>query len=244
MIYHADCIDILRTLPNGSIDMILQDPPYNTTACKWDSKIDLQVLWNEWRRVIRKGGAIVMTASQPFSSILVMSNLKMFKHEWIWHKSKSGSAFTARVRPMAKHESVLVFGNGKITYNPQMRIGEPYSRTRKTPPINNHKLGLGRNGESTTINNGTRYPDSVIFFQQKWRRQDQLHPTQKPVDLFRYLIRTYTNEGETVFDGYAGSGTTAVACIKERREYICCDKEEEYVEITKKQIDEAIRLYS
>jgi site-specific DNA-methyltransferase (adenine-specific) len=212
-----------------------------TTACRWDSVIPFEPLWAAYRRACKKDAAIVLTATQPFTSALVMSNPTQFKHEWIWHKSKSGSAFTAKVRPMAKHESVLVFGGGKITYNPQMKVGEPYSRTRKPPPINNHGLGLGRNGDSTTVNTGTRYPDSVIFFQQKWRRQDQLHPTQKPVALMEYLIRTYTNKGETVLDNTAGSFTTGVACLNTNRCFIGIEKDETYFEVGKKRIQEAIK---
>lgn len=222
----GDCFDIMRDLPDGSADMVLADLPYGTTQNKWDSVLPLDRLWTEYRRLC--GGPVVLTAAQPFTSALVMSNLAGFKHEWIWHKSKSGSSFTAKFRPMAKHESVLVFGKGRLIYNPQMMPGEPYSRTRRPPPINNHQLGLGRNGDSTTVNTGTRYPDSVQFFRQQWRRQDQLHPTQKPVELFEYLIRSYTDEGMTVLDNTAGSGTTAIAAENAGRHWICIEKDEAY----------------
>lgn len=222
----GDCFDHMAALPSGSVDMVLADLPYGTTQNKWDSVLDLERLWSEYWRLCR--GPVVLTAAQPFTSALVMSQPKAFKHEWVWHKSKSGSAFTAKHRPMAKHESVLVFGRGTITYIPQMTVGEPYQRTRKPPPINNHQLGLGRNGVSTTINEGTRYPDSVIFFQQKWRRQDQLHPTQKPVALFEYLIRTYTQPGQVVLDNTAGSGTTAIAAMNCGRDWICIERDPEY----------------
>lgn len=218
----------MRTFPAGSIDLVCADLPYGTTSCKWDSLIPLNELWPEYRRLCKPTGAIVLTAVQPFTSALIMSNIRQFKHEWIWQKSKSGSAFTAKFRPMAKHEAVLVFGWGKTTYNPQMRPGEAYSRTRRAPPINNHLLGFGRSGASTTVNTGTRYPDSVIFFQQKWRRQDQLHPTQKPVALMEYLIRTYSNPGENVLDNTMGSGTCAVAAIRTGRRFIGIERDPGY----------------
>jgi DNA modification methylase len=236
----GDCLERMKEIPDGSVDMVCADLPYGTTSCKWDSVIPLDALWAEYKRVCKPSSAIVLTACQPFTATLVMSNPKWFKHEWIWHKSKSGSAFTAKVRPMAKHESIIVFGRGRVTYNPQMVKGEPYSRTRKPPPINNHKLGLGSNGESTTVNNGTRYPESVQFFQQKWRRQDQVHPTQKPVALMEYMIRTYTNDGGTVLDNTMGSGTTGVACANLGRDFIGIEKDLDYFNIALTRIEEAI----
>lgn len=238
-LFCGDCLQEMRRIESGTVDMVCADLPYGTTACKWDSVIPLDKLWAEYRRVCKPNAAIVLTATQPFTSALVMSNPTQFKHEWIWHKSKSGSAFTAKVRPMAKHESVLVFGRGRITYNPQMKEGEPYARTRKPPPINNHALGLGRNGDSTTVNTGTRYPDSVIFFQQKWRRQDQLHPTQKPVALMEYLVRTYTNEGDLVLDNTMGSGTTGVACANTGRRFIGIEKDADFFRVAAERISSA-----
>ena len=235
------CLELMARIPDGSVDMVLCDLPYGTSACKWDSVIPFEPLWAHYKRVCKKNAAIVLTASQPFTSVLVLSNPKMFKHEWVWHKSKCGSSFTAKFRPMAKHESVLVFGRGRVTYNPQMVAGEPYQRTRKPPPINNHVLGLGRNGRSTTINTGTRYPESVIFFQQQWRRQDQIHPTQKPVALMEYLIRTYTTRGETVLDNTMGSGTTGVACANTGRRFIGIEREEKYFKIARERISKISR---
>jgi len=228
---NGDCMEELTLLPSSSVDLVLADLPYGTTACSWDSSLPLDVLWKEYWRVLKPGRAVVLTATQPFTSTLVMSAVSQFKHEWIWHKSKSGSAFTARYRPMAKHESVLVFGRGKVLYNPQMRTGEPYETTRRPPPINNHDLGLGTNGSSTTVNGGWRYPDSVIPFQQKWRRQDQLHPTQKPIELFKYLIETYSNEGDVVLDNTAGCGTTALAARRARRRFLCMERDAKFSSI-------------
>ena len=151
-----------------------------TTACKWDSVIPLEPMWKELKRIIKKNGAIVLFGTEPFSSQLRLSNLDWFKYDWIWAKSKCGSAFTSKYRPQSKHEIVSVFGKGRVNYYPQMEDGEPYKRTRKVnngDKPNNHKLGV--TSESETVNTGYRYPSTVQFFQQKWRRQDQIHPTQK-----------------------------------------------------------------
>src|SRR5574344_190993 len=239
-VHLGDCLELMKDIADKSIDMILCDLPYGTTACKWDVIIPFDKLWEQYHRIIKDNGAIVLTASQPFTSALIMSNLKMFKYEWIWHKSKCGSAFTSKFRPQQKHENVVVFGKGKIKYNPQMVLGEPYYRKRKSNKNglkpNNHKLGVI--SESETINNGERYPETVQYFQQKWRRQDQLHPTQKPVALFEYLIKTYTNEGDLVLDNCAGSGTTAIACINTNRNYILMEKEQKYYDIIQDRIKE------
>jgi len=228
-IHNGDCLELMKLIPDGSVDMILCDLPYGTTACKWDVIIPFEPLWEQYKRIIKSNGAIVLTASQPFTSALVMSNPKMFKYEWIWEKSKSGSAFTAKYRPVNKHENIIVFGSGTITYNPQLTNGKAYSRKHKISEcdINNHSVGFNKR-TFISINNGFRHPITVQKFQQKWRRQDQLHPTQKPVALFEYLIKTYTNEGETVLDNCAGSGTTAIACLNTNRNYILMEKEQEY----------------
>jgi site-specific DNA-methyltransferase (adenine-specific) len=219
----------MKSIPHNSIDMICCDLPYGTTACKWDTIIPFEPLWAHYKRIIKDNGAIVLTASQPFTSALVMSNIKMFKYEWIWEKSKCGSPLTAKFKPMSKHENVLVFGNGRIRYNPQMVDGTPYSRTSKTG-VNN--MGYGANSEFVYgSKDGKRHPKTVQYFQQKWRRQDQLHPTQKPVALFEYLIKTYTNEGDLVLDNCAGSGTTGVACKNLNRNFILIEKEPEYINI-------------
>jgi site-specific DNA-methyltransferase (adenine-specific) len=234
---HGDCLQEMAKLPEGSIDLVLTDPPYGTTMCKWDTVIPFEPMWEQLKRVTKKNKAIVMMATQPFTAALVMSNPKWFKHEWVWHKSKSGSAFTAKYRPLARHESVLVFGKGKVTYNPIKRDGTPYKRARISlgDKINNH--GIGFNGKGIfSENDGFRYPESVIFFQQKWRRQDQVHPTQKPVALMEYLIKTYTNEGDTILDFTMGSGTTGVACKNTNRNFIGIELNKGYFEIASKRI--------
>jgi site-specific DNA-methyltransferase (adenine-specific) len=231
---HGDCLEIMPTLAGGSIDMILCDLPYGTTACHWDVIIPFEPLWKEYKRLIRKDGAIVLCGTQPFTSILITSNIKMFKYEWIWEKSKCGSSFTAKYRPQARHENILVFGFGKTIFNPQMVKGEPYKRRACGRKTNNHKLGINIRPEIK--NDGTRYPKTIQPFQQNWRRQDQVHPTQKPVSLMEYMVKTYTNEGMTVLDNCMGSGSTGVACQNTNRNFIGIEKEAKYFEIARKRI--------
>ena len=233
----GDCLERMKEIPSGSVDMVLCDLPYGTTACKWDSVIPFEQLWSEYKRVIKKNAAIALFGTEPFGSQLRLSNIKMFKYDWIWVKSKCGSAFTSKYRPQAKHETISIFGHGKIKYIPQLVEGEPYTRVRKAnngDKPNNHNLGVVSN--SSTINTGYRYPSTVQFFQQKWRRQDQAHPTQKPVALMEYLIKTYTNDGETVLDNTMGSGTTGVACSNLNRKFIGIERDTGYFDIAKKRI--------
>ena len=237
-IYLGDCLEVMKDIPDKSIDMILCDLPYGTTACKWDVIIPFEPLWEQYKRIIKDNGAIVLTASQPFTSALVMSNIKMFKHDWIWFKSRSGSAITAKYRPVKRHEDVLVFCKCSPKYNPQMTEGQPYYRKSNNNTKNNHGLGINSNME--TVNRGTRYPITVQSFKQNWSKQQQIHPTQKPVALFEYLIKTYTNEGETVLDNCIGSGTTAIACINTNRNYIGIEKDENYFNITNDRIKDSV----
>ena len=235
MIYCGDCLEIMPTLPDKSIDMILCDLPYGTTACKWDVVIPFEPLWKEYKRLIKDNGAIVLTASQPFTSSLVMSNPKLFKYEWIYEKTKATNYLNAKKNPMKYHENILVFGYGLLNYIPQMTKGEPYHRThRNEKDESTYGKSTRKNGH--ILNNaGERYPSSVIRFKNPSGR-GQLHPTQKPVALFEYLIRTYTNEGETVLDNCAGSGTTGVACVKTRREFILIEKDPKYVAMIERRI--------
>ena len=237
LLYFADCLEILRSLPDGSVDMILQDPPYNMTNCKWDYAIDLQTLWQEWKRVCR--GVVVMTAAQPFVTDLIMSNRDGFQYDLIWRKSNITGYLNANKMPLRQHEYILVFGKG--TYNPQMWRKETPRAAQRTVDSKG-AYGKVEEGVFRIAPDEMGFPRSVLDFNTAYHdREAGLHPTQKPVDLFRYLIRTYTNEGETVFDGYTGSGTTAVACLKENRKYICCEKEAGYIETANKRIDEATR---
>tara|TARA_R110002126_G_scaffold285123_1_gene435250 strand:+ start:103 stop:840 length:738 start_codon:yes stop_codon:yes gene_type:complete len=233
----GDCLEFMKGIPDGSVDAIITDPPYGTTACKWDSVIDFELMWEQLNRIIKPNGAIVLFGSEPFSSALRMSNIKNYKYELIWKKSKCGSPFTAKYKPLTKHENISIFekkGN-KITYNPQMLEGKPYKRKWTPNKKNNMKYGI--KGVETD-NKGTRHPDCILDFQQKWRRQDQVHPTQKPILLMEYLIKTYTNEGETVLDFTMGSGSTLVACQNTNRNGIGIEQDEAYFKIAQQRIKE------
>ena len=239
-LYQGDCLEVMKNIPDKSVDLVLTDPPYGSTSCAWDSVIPLEPMWKELKRIIKKNGAIVLFGTEPFSSQLRLSNLDWFKYDWIWEKSKCGSAFTSKYRPQSKHEIISVFGKGRVNYYPQMEEGEPYKRTRKVnngDKPNNHKLGV--TSESETVNTGYRYPSTVQFFQQRWRRQDQVHPTQKPVALMEYLIKTYSNEGDVVLDFCAGSGTTGVAAKNLNRNFIGIEMDEGYFKIAKERIEKA-----
>ena len=230
----GDCLERMKEIPSGSVDMILADPPYGTTACKWDIVIPFDAMWAELKRIIKSNGAIVMMASQPFTSLLVSSNLKMYKHNWVWEKSRSGSAISAKHCPVKIHEDILVFCKGSVNYNPIIEEGEPYSRKSRYKRDNNHKFGIASNVETNNI--GVRFPKSIRFEKQNWSKQQQLHPTQKPVALMEYLIRTYTQEGETVLDFVMGSGTTGLAAKNLNRKFIGIEKDAGYFEIAKQRL--------
>ncbi len=241
-IHHKDCLEHMHTMPVQSVDAILTDLPYGTTACAWDVVIPFEPMWEAVKHVLKPDCVFVTTANQPFSSLLVCSNLPFFKYEWIWQKSKSGSAFTAKFRPVNKHEHVLVFGHSATKYNAILTKGKAYSRNHYIAEcdINHHGIGFNRKHVKTE-NNGFRYPITVQFFQQKWRRQDQLHPTQKPVALYKYLVQTYTNPGDTVLDVCMGSGTTGEACIELCRDFIGCEKEEEHFQTARRRLEKVSR---
>lgn len=201
----GDCLELMRDIPDGSVDMILCDLPYGTTQNKWDSVIPLDLLWAEYRRICRKGAATVLTAAQPFTSSLVMSNPDMFKYDWTWRKEKGTGHLNAKKMPMRDKEDVLVFYSQKPVYNPQFGEGKPYNgaaRVGKKQQTENY----GKYAAIREDNYGKRYPRQVIEFNSVGRGGE--HPTQKPIALMEYLIRTYTNEGDTVLDNCMGSGTT------------------------------------
>jgi len=234
----GDCLELMKDIPNGSIDMILADLPYGTTQCKWDSIIDLPKLWEQYERIIKPNGAIVLTAAQPFTSILVMSNLKLFKYDWVWKKPKGTGHLNAKKQPMRDKEDVLVFYKNQCTYNPQWTWGEPYTNLKSgktAKPSTAEVSGKYMNGaEYRNGSDGRRYPKQVQEFGVVER--GTIHPTEKPVDLFRYFIRTYTNEGELVLDNTAGSGTTAIACLEENRQFIVMEQDPNYFEKIKKRV--------
>ena len=215
-IYNIDCLEGMKDIPDKSIDMILCDLPYGTTACKWDNIIPFPPLWEQYERIIKDNGAIVLTAREPFTSSLLMSNPKRYKHKWVWNKKQSGSFQNAKYMPLQIEEDILVFCKNRVSYYPEMRKGKLRVKGgRKTP----HEIAKGL-GNAYTNMSDMYYPINIIEIPNCSNRGANVHPTQKPVALFEYLIKTYTNEGETVLDNCIGSGTTAIACINTNRNYI------------------------
>lgn len=232
-ITHGDCLEVMKNIEDKSIDMILCDLPYGTTQNKWDSIIPLEELWEHYNRIIKDNGAIVLTAQTPFDKVLGCSNLKMLKYEWIWQKDSGTGFLNAKKMPLKDHENVLVFYKKLPVYNPQMRKGfKPYTAKK-----GGHGSNYGKDRGAVTVSDGERYPLTTIKFS---RDANKLHPTQKPVALFEYLIKTYTNEGETILDNCIGSGTTAVACINTKRNFIGIELEEKYYNIANKRIEETL----
>lgn len=230
----GDCLELMKDIPNESIDMILADLPYGTTACKWDTIIPFEPLWEQYERIIKDNGAIILTASQPFTSALVMSNPKLFRYELIWEKPNPSNPLLAKKRFMSFHENILVFYKKQPIYNPQ-KIKREDKDKRKA--VNKHYskpeiLGGNISIEVIDTTGELKHPSSVI----KINRQQGLHPTQKPTQLFEKLIRSYTNEGETVLDNCAGSGTTAIACLNTNRQFIVMEKEQKYYDIILKRV--------
>lgn len=247
-LYNEDCLKIMPLIPEKSINMVLCDLPYGSTVCKWDVIIPFELLWKEYRRLIKPNGVIVLTATQPFSSMLIQSNLKDYHCEWIWHKSvPSGVAF--KNQPMRNHEHILVFGRPK-TFNAIMEDREGFTKNSKQRFNDAKRLGSQTLGSYGGTHNGTtgmvsvgkikftlqRKPTTIKKFGSVPVRHGSLHPTAKPVELMEYLIETYTNEGDTVLDNCMGSGTTGVACKKTGRNFIGIEKEEKYFLIAKNRI--------
>lgn len=231
-IIQGDCLEVMKELPDKSIDMILCDLPYGTTACEWDTIIPFEPLWEQYERIIKDNGAIVLTASQPFTTSLIASNMAMFKYCWIWKKPQGVNPFMAKYRPLNNYEDVCVFSIGTTKYYPQMDSDKPYTVTRDRKS-RNYEITATTMKQTTTVNAGFRHPTRIIEFNQ----ERGLHPTQKPVALFEYLIKTYTQPGEIVLDNCIGSGTTAVACLNTGRNYIGIEIEKEYVKIAKDRVE-------
>ena len=226
----GDCLEIMPTLPAASVDLVLCDLPYGTTQNKWDAVIPFAPLWAEYSRVC--GGPVVLNAAQPFTSALVMSNLKAFKYQLVWDKVNRYTGFLdAKRRPLRRHEDLCVFGDG--TYNPQMASGAPYVAKRSGKSVESYNAYKVQDG----INTGTRYPHSILSFPADVKKEMGKHPTQKPVALMEYLIRTYTNPGDTVLDNCMGSGTTGVACVNTGRSFIGIEKDPAYFAIAKERIE-------
>ena len=236
--YNADCFDVMKEIPDGSVDFILSDPPYQTTACHWDFALPFEKMWDEFHRIIKNNGAMAIFGSEPFSSKLRMSNLPNWKYDWIWEKSKGCNFTHAKNMPIKFHEEICVFSKGKIghvvqvkekrmVYNPQglVKVDKKWSRPQKYE--NGHSLSRESHSLDRIIE-FENYPKSLLKFQNSDNRERGLHPTQKPVALFEYLIKTYTNEGDLVFDPTAGSLTTAVAAENTNRKWIVSEQLEEY----------------
>lgn len=231
----GDCLELMKSIPDGSVDMILCDLPYGTTACKWDSVIPFDLLWNEYRRVTKNNAAIVLTASQPFTTALISSNMSDFRYCWVWSKSQGTGFGNAKKMPLKSHEDIAVFYRKLPQYNPQGLIPERRERRPETRSGGETMGKNGLNGKSFT-QEFTNWPKSVVNFS---RDGGKVHPTQKPVALMEYLVRTYTNEREIVLDNTMGSGTTGVACMNTNRKFIGIEKEPKYYEIAKNRIETA-----
>ena len=224
-IHLGDCLDLMPSIPSKSVDMILCDLPYGTTACEWDSIIDMARLWAEYERVIKDNGAIVLTANSHFVFTLHASNPKIYRYKWVWMKSNKTRFLDANRKPLGQHEDVLVFYKSLPVYNPQMTKGTPYFQSNKKSTIGGKSLTGDQNlVRIPTFNQGDYYPSDIIQIANEQGK----HPTQKPVALFEYLIKTYTNEGELVLDNCSGSGTTAIACMNANRRFICIERDENY----------------
>jgi len=238
-IWNGDCLELMKNIPTGSIDAVIADPPYGTTACKWDSVIPFEPMWECLNRIIKPNGAIVLFGSEPFSSALRMSNIKNYKYDWVWEKAVGSNFAVAKYQPLKEHENIIVFSNNRHNYYP---IKEP----RKGAGAKRLKNGYKSNGTKTEVTGMTsnrkgkvydelKNPSSVQYFNNRDKFRG-LHPTQKPVSLMEYMIRTYTNEGELVLDFTAGSGTTGLAAKNTKRDYLLIEKDENYYNICKERL--------
>lgn len=233
-VIEGDCLEVMKNIPDKSVDMVLCDLPYGTTQNKWDSVIPLDKLWEEYKRIVKNDGAIVLTSQGLFTAILIMSNPKMFRYKWVWEKSKSTNFLNAKKQPLRKHEDICVFYKRQPTYNPQMIDGEPYDKG-----IRKNQLS-GSYGDFHPVHvhsDGKRYPTDIIYFKTAESEGEVIHPTQKPVKLGRYLIKTYTNPGDVVLDNTSGSGSFVVAALLEGRNFIAIEKNKDVALFKKKHID-------
>lgn len=228
-LYKGDCLEVMKQIPDKSVDMILCDLPYGTTACKWDIVIPFEPLWEQYKRITKDNAAIVLFGSEPFSSRLRMSNIKDYKYDWVWNKKQTGNPFLAKKQPLKIHENIMVFNTS--FYKPIMRVGK--MRTKGGSKYSNIKVF----GGTDKTKNDLYYPTSILDFPNCSTKSIKLHPTQKPVELCEYLIKTYTNEGDLVLDNCMGSGTTGVACKRLNRNFIGIELDDKYFEIAKNRIE-------
>ena len=234
----GDCLKLMKDIPDGSVDLILTDPPYGKTACKWDSVIPFEPMWEQLNRIIKPNGAIVLFGSEPFSSALRMSNIKNYKYDWVWEKSVAGNPMLAKHQPLRIVENICVFYKKKNTYNRQMVKVKGKVRDQRTEKAHESiskgtAIGISKCGYAKDYNPALRNPKNII----KINSIKGVHPTQKPVALMEYLIKTYTNENETVLDFTMGSGTTGVACVNLNRSFIGIEQDDNYFEIAKERIN-------
>jgi len=231
-LFLADCFDVFPLIVDKSVDAIIADLPYGTTQCKWDSVLDLNKLWVQYKRVIKDNGVIVLTSTQPFTSILIGSNLNDFKYEWIWQKSHATGHLNSKKQPMRQHENICVFYKKQCTYNPQMIKKSYLDKRTKSGQIENVDVYNSFTKVDRQIDVTDGYPKTVQYFATPFKGgEGGKHPTQKPIALMEYLIKTYTNENEIVLDNTMGSGTTGVACLKTNRQFIGIEKEKQYYDV-------------
>lgn len=239
-VMQGDTLEKMKDVCDGTVNLILCDLPFGTTNISWDIIIPFNDLWDAYRRVLAPGGCVLLFGNQPFTSRLILSNLAWYKQALVWNKNKCGSPGLAKIRPMQVHEDIVVFAPGRTVYNPQMEVGEPYARKTEKPEgyvgrVNNHGYGMKpRNGFT---NEGTRYPKSIINISRDFSAQQQIHPAQKPVPLLEYLIRTYSNEGDTVMDNTMGSGSTGVAARNTNRNFIGIEKDPVFFNIAVQRVN-------
>lgn len=250
---HGDCLELMKGIPDKSIDCILTDPPYGTMSCKWDSVIPFDKMWEQLNRIIKDNGAIVLFGSEPFSSMLRISNIKNYKYDWIWKKQKAGSFAVGKYRPLGYHENISVFGYGKINYYPQMiprksdRVKQAHKSNYKgfSTSANDNLIftKAQENRDFKIYNADFKLPSTVLEFNSVVSNSKEKvgHPTQKPVALLEYLIKTYTLENETVLDFTMGSGSTGVACVNTNRDFIGIELDDKYFEIASNRINDAIK---
>ena len=233
-LWQGDCLELMNNIPDKSVDCIITDLPYGTTQCKWDTIIPFEPLWRQYNRIIKDNGAIVLFGTEPFSSHLRLSNLKNYKYDWIWDKVKGTGFLNAKRQPMRNHELISVFYKKQCTYNPQKTYGHKMKKSYRSKDLQTDVYGEMKN--DYTYESTERYPRSIQVFSTD-TQNSSLHPTQKPVALIEYLIKTYTNDGELVFDSCMGSGTTGVACVNTNRRFIGIELDNNYFEIAKERIE-------
>lgn len=247
-LFHGDCLQLMREIPSHSVDLILADPPYgtlnkNNPDAQWDKEVSLPSLWNQYKRIIKPNGAILLFGQGVFAAKLIMSNPKWFKFDFVWDKVRKSNFLNCKKMPMRQHEQVLVFYGKPPTYNPQMVRCEPHQRNHSRGRLDKEQTNTcyGKFGKAETIMSDFKYPGTIVKFPKGHSKEDWLHGTAKPVNLLRWLIRTYSNEGDLVLDNFAGSGSTLIAAIEEKRDWIGMELSDKYFEICQKRISDRLR---